>query len=129
MFVYPMPDFLIVNVWSKILKTHCSCILMYSVIFLPADRYYAVLMPLLTFVFPAWSQVYFFGTDPWTAWYISLFRWVLIVNGTWCVNSVAHSWGNKPYDRFVSCHWHYNQINLNFPRQRVSYIKFVLCFN
>ena len=117
-----MPDFLIVNVWSKILKTHCSCILMYCVIFLPVDRYYAVLMPLLTFVFPASGEVYFFGTDPWTAWYISLFRWVFILNVTWCVNSVAHLWGTKPYDRFVLYHWHYNQINLHFPRQRVSYI-------
>jgi stearoyl-CoA desaturase (Delta-9 desaturase) len=26
-------------------------------------------------------------------------RFILILNVTWSVNSVAHLWGNKPYDK------------------------------
>lgn len=30
---------------------------------------------------------------------IGLVRYVLNLNFTWSVNSVAHIWGNKPYDK------------------------------
>ncbi|KAJ9593734.1 hypothetical protein L9F63_014707, partial [Diploptera punctata] len=65
-------------------------------------RYYAVLMPLLTFILPTLLPIYLWGVEPWTAWYITMMRWIIIVNGTWCVNSVAHLWGSKPYDKYIN---------------------------
>lgn len=42
----------------------------------------------------------------WYAWnsvwigyfYFGVLRWVLLLHATWCVNSVAHLWGTKPYN-------------------------------
>ncbi|KAJ9593738.1 hypothetical protein L9F63_014711, partial [Diploptera punctata] len=61
-------------------------------------KYYPVLMPLLAFILPTLIPIYVWNTDPWTAWYGTLFRWVITVNGTWCVNSFAHLWGSRPYN-------------------------------
>jgi len=30
-----------------------------------------------------------------------LFRYVFSLNSTWLVNSAAHKWGNKPYDKNI----------------------------
>jgi stearoyl-CoA desaturase (delta-9 desaturase) len=32
----------------------------------------------------------------------TLFRYVFILNVTWLVNSAAHMFGNKPYDKFIT---------------------------
>ncbi|KAJ9598830.1 hypothetical protein L9F63_026635, partial [Diploptera punctata] len=61
-------------------------------------KYYPVLMPLLAFILPTLIPIYVWDVDPWTAWYGTLFRWVITVNGTWCVNSFAHLWGSRPYN-------------------------------
>ncbi|KAF6213876.1 hypothetical protein GE061_011601 [Apolygus lucorum] len=66
-------------------------------------KYYLYLMPIFTFILPAMVPVYFCGTDIWYAFYMySITRWTLVLHGTWCVNSVAHMIGCKPYDRFIS---------------------------
>lgn len=65
-------------------------------------RYYLILMPLLTFIIPTLVPVYLWNEDPWMAWYCTVFRWVLSLNCTWLVNSAAHMWGNKPYDKNIS---------------------------
>ena len=31
-----------------------------------------------------------------------LFRYLLLLHATWCVNSVAHFFGNKPYDKHIN---------------------------
>ncbi|PNF17902.1 Acyl-CoA Delta(11) desaturase [Cryptotermes secundus] len=65
-------------------------------------RYYYILMPLLTFIIPTLVPVFLWNEDPWMAWYSTMFRWVLALNCTWLVNSAAHMWGNKPYDKNIS---------------------------
>ncbi|XP_076686450.1 acyl-CoA Delta-9 desaturase-like [Andrena cerasifolii] len=65
-------------------------------------RYYSVLMPLLCFVMPTvlpvicwnetWSNAFFVPT---------VLRYVYALNATWLVNSAAHLYGNKPYDKFI----------------------------
>ncbi|KAJ4438247.1 hypothetical protein ANN_14186, partial [Periplaneta americana] len=66
-------------------------------------RTYLVTMPLLCFVIPAWIPVYFWGEDPWVSWYVaSIMRYTLSLNGTWLVNSAAHMWGTKPYDKNIT---------------------------
>ena len=63
-------------------------------------RYYAILMPLIAFVMPAYVPARFWGESGWTAWYIcSVARYVLSLHGTWLVNSAAHIWGTRPVDK------------------------------
>ncbi|XP_014289670.1 acyl-CoA Delta-9 desaturase [Halyomorpha halys] len=64
---------------------------------------YPVLMPLLCFVFPTWVPVKVWGEAPWASWYVAgILRYTLSLNGTWLVNSAAHIWGMKPYDKTIS---------------------------
>ncbi|XP_076174906.1 acyl-CoA Delta-9 desaturase isoform X2 [Ptiloglossa arizonensis] len=66
-------------------------------------KYYKIIMPLLCFVMPTvvpvvcwnetWSNAYFVP---------AILRYVFTLNITWLVNSAAHLFGNKPYDRFIN---------------------------
>lgn len=59
------------------------------------------------------SNLFCFGLPTlygWYAWdslwigyfYFGVLRWILLLHATWCVNSVAHIWGTKPYDERLS---------------------------
>ncbi|KAI8521645.1 stearoyl-CoA desaturase 5-like [Branchiostoma floridae x Branchiostoma belcheri] len=37
-----------------------------------------------------------------SAFFSAVLRYVLALNATWFVNSAAHMWGNKPYDKFIN---------------------------
>lgn len=66
----------------------------------PFSRYYLILMPLLSFVLPTVVAVKFWGESGWAAWYTcSMARYCFAVHGTWCINSVAHSFGTRPIDK------------------------------
>uniref|UniRef100_A0A182K1K4 Fatty acid desaturase domain-containing protein n=1 Tax=Anopheles christyi TaxID=43041 RepID=A0A182K1K4_9DIPT len=66
-------------------------------------RYYALLMPLFCFVLPTFLAYYYLDETFSNAWYVvAIFRYVLSLNATWLVNSAAHIWGTKPYDRNIS---------------------------
>ncbi|CAG9785488.1 unnamed protein product [Diatraea saccharalis] len=63
---------------------------------------YLFMMPLLCFIIPAAIPIYFWNEDPWTSWYIAaIWRYTLSLHFTWLVNSAAHIWGNKPYDKYI----------------------------
>lgn len=62
-------------------------------------KYYLYLMPLICFYIPTAVPVYFWGETWFNAWYINLFRYALTLNVTWLVNSAAHLYGHKPYDK------------------------------
>lgn len=62
-------------------------------------RNYHWFMPLCVFVGPTLFQWYVFGETLGVCWNLSLMRWCLIVNITWLLNSAAHMWGWKPYDK------------------------------
>ncbi|XP_073949447.1 acyl-CoA Delta-9 desaturase-like [Choristoneura fumiferana] len=63
---------------------------------------YLVVMPILCFLLPSWIPVYCWGEDPWTSWYVaSIWRYTMSLNFTWLVNSAAHIWGNKPFDKNI----------------------------
>lgn len=66
-------------------------------------KYYMILMPILCFVVPTVIPV-FYWNETWTnAWFVAtMFRYTLALNVTWLVNSAAHKWGDKPYDRFIN---------------------------
>ncbi|KAL4715467.1 hypothetical protein ACJJTC_009093 [Scirpophaga incertulas] len=63
---------------------------------------YLVVMPLICFIIPTWIPVYYWGENPWTSWYVAaMFRYTLALHCTWLVNSAAHIWGNKPFDKNI----------------------------
>lgn len=66
-------------------------------------KYYLLLMVVFCFIFPTAIPVYCWG-ETWTnAWFVAtMFRYVFTLNMTWLVNSAAHMWGGKPYDRFIN---------------------------
>ena len=56
-------------------------------------------MPLLCFVVPVWIPCYFWNEKFINAWYSNLARYAFSLNATWLVNSAAHMWGMRPYDK------------------------------
>lgn len=66
-------------------------------------RYHIPMTILLCFVVPTMIPYRFFGESRWNAFFVAaILRWVFQLNGTWLVNSAAHMWGQKPYDKFIS---------------------------
>lgn len=66
-------------------------------------KYYLLIMPFCCFVIPTMVPVYLWG-ETWTnAWFVAtLFRFTFTLNMTWLVNSAAHMWGLRPYDKFIN---------------------------
>lgn len=66
-------------------------------------KYYKVLMPLMCFVLPTAIPVYLWN-ETWSNGYFipAILRYVFTLNATWLVNSAAHLFGNRPYDRFIN---------------------------
>ncbi|XP_071440269.1 acyl-CoA Delta-9 desaturase-like [Hetaerina americana] len=66
-------------------------------------RTYLLVMPILCLILPTWIPCYYWNEDPWTSWYVCyVMRYTLSLNGTWLVNSAAHIWGTKPFDKNIS---------------------------
>ncbi|GJQ88586.1 hypothetical protein Trydic_g15712, partial [Trypoxylus dichotomus] len=64
------------------------------------DRHYIIMKTIFCFIVPTVILHYLFNED----WYTCvstqcIARYVLMLNFTWSVNSVAHFFGNKPYDK------------------------------
>ncbi len=65
-------------------------------VYVPSILVMCLLMPIVV----PW---YFWGESLANAFFIcAILRFTVTLNFTWCVNSVAHMWGNKPYDRHIS---------------------------
>lgn len=63
-------------------------------------RHYLWMMPLLTFVIPTIIPWYLTGESISNSWYFgTMTRYCISLHSTWLVNSAAHVWGSKPYDR------------------------------
>ncbi|XP_047106150.1 acyl-CoA Delta-9 desaturase-like [Schistocerca piceifrons] len=66
-------------------------------------RLYPVIMPLFCFVLPAWIPVALWGESGWVSWHLaSVLRYTVSLNITWCINSVAHVFGHRPFDKSIS---------------------------
>lgn len=58
---------------------------------------------LVCFVAPTFIPWYFWGESLVNSYFIcTLLRYCASLNATWLVNSLAHLYGNKPYDRFIN---------------------------
>lgn len=65
--------------------------------------YWMILMPLFCFILPTVIPPMFWNETWSNAWFVpAILRYTCVLNATWCVNSVAHIWGNKPYDKNVT---------------------------
>ncbi|XP_075974459.1 acyl-CoA Delta-9 desaturase-like [Anticarsia gemmatalis] len=65
-------------------------------------RYYRIIAPLACFVIPPYVAT-LWGESPWNAFFVcAMFRYAYTLNGTWLVNSAAHIWGTKPYDKNIN---------------------------
>lgn len=56
-------------------------------------------MLLLCFVLPTFIPVIFFNESFVVALHANIFRYVWVLNSTWSVNSAAHIWGMKPFNK------------------------------
>ncbi|TMW54346.1 hypothetical protein DOY81_000619 [Sarcophaga bullata] len=66
-------------------------------------KYYMLLMPLLCFLLPTVIPMYFWNETFINSWFVAtMFRWCFILNVTWLVNSAAHKFGGKPYDKYIN---------------------------
>ncbi|KAJ8919212.1 hypothetical protein NQ315_012200 [Exocentrus adspersus] len=66
------------------------------------DRYYMILMPLTCFIFPTLAPMYLWNETFLNAFCVNIFRYIYTLNATWLVNSAAHIYGHKPYDRYIN---------------------------
>ncbi|XP_030059373.1 stearoyl-CoA desaturase [Microcaecilia unicolor] len=66
-------------------------------------RFYKTSVLLMCFITPTVVPWYFWGESLKNAFYISaIWRYALTLNFTWLVNSAAHMYGNRPYDKFIN---------------------------
>ena len=66
-------------------------------------RYYKTCAILCCFVIPTIVPHLCWGESLWNAYFLAaILRYVLSLNATWLVNSAAHTWGSKPYDKFIN---------------------------
>ncbi|XP_063243808.1 acyl-CoA Delta-9 desaturase [Bacillus rossius redtenbacheri] len=66
-------------------------------------RLYVPLFALLVIAMPVLVPWYFWGESLWASFFIAFnFRFCVTLNIAFFVNSVAHMWGNRPYDKDIS---------------------------
>ncbi|XP_050054934.1 acyl-CoA Delta-9 desaturase-like [Aphis gossypii] len=66
-------------------------------------KYFWFLITWACFIIPTLIPVYCWGETWRNSWYVAvLLRYTLTLNAIWLVNSAAHAWGGKPYDRFIN---------------------------
>lgn len=66
-------------------------------------RWYIPLFVLLTIALPVGIPCYFWSESLWISFWVNFnFRFCINLNIAFCVNSVAHTWGQKPYDKNIS---------------------------
>ncbi|XP_054155192.1 acyl-CoA Delta(11) desaturase-like [Oppia nitens] len=64
--------------------------------------FYIPLLGLIWAAFPTYIPYLLWGESLWNSWFICvMLRYAATLNLTWCVNSAAHMWGMKPYDKDI----------------------------
>ncbi|KAF5300598.1 hypothetical protein FQR65_LT19066 [Abscondita terminalis] len=62
-------------------------------------KYYFYVMPIVCFILPTFLPMYLWDETFTNAYSINILRYVLSLNSTLAVNSFAHRFGSKPYDK------------------------------
>ncbi|CAG2116801.1 unnamed protein product, partial [Medioppia subpectinata] len=64
--------------------------------------FYIPLLALIWAAIPTFIPHYYWGETLWNSWFVCvMLRYCGAVNLTWCVNSAAHLYGMKPYDKSI----------------------------
>lgn len=64
-------------------------------------RFYKTFVLMFCFILPSVIPM-LWGEKLYTAFYLSLLRYCYTLHVTWCINSVAHMWGFRPYDKNIN---------------------------
>eukprot|EP00092_Neocalanus_flemingeri_P070352 GFUD01086334.1.p1 GENE.GFUD01086334.1~~GFUD01086334.1.p1 ORF type:complete len:341 (-),score=74.27 GFUD01086334.1:156-1178(-) len=64
-------------------------------------KYYIPSFLLCCFILPTILPCILWGECLYTAYFMAVLRYLLVLHVTWIVNSVAHFFGNKPYDKTI----------------------------
>ncbi|XP_017778811.1 PREDICTED: acyl-CoA Delta(11) desaturase [Nicrophorus vespilloides] len=66
-------------------------------------RLYPVLFALFVIILPVFMPVYLWNETIWNSFWVNFnTRFCITLNIAFFVNSVAHMWGQKPYDKYIS---------------------------
>ncbi|RWS05522.1 stearoyl-CoA desaturase 5-like protein [Dinothrombium tinctorium] len=66
-------------------------------------RYYIPLMVLFCFLIPTFIPHWLWGETKWNAFFVcAILRYCYTLHMTWLVNSAAHMWGRRPYDKHIN---------------------------
>ncbi|CAL8145716.1 unnamed protein product [Orchesella dallaii] len=65
-------------------------------------KYFKWLTFLIAFLGPWYIPIRMWREDEWISWNLVLVRYMFTLNITWCINSVAHLWGHRPYDKNIN---------------------------
>nr|XP_057915267.1 stearoyl-CoA desaturase b [Doryrhamphus excisus] len=66
-------------------------------------RHYQLSVVILCFLVPTLVPWYLWGESLLVGYLLpGLLRYTMVLNATWLVNSAAHMWGNRPYDRNIN---------------------------
>lgn len=66
-------------------------------------KWYLPLVLLFCFLLPTMVPMYCWGESLTVSWFFGVqFRFCVILHWTWLVNSAAHMWGNRPYDKTIN---------------------------
>ncbi|CAI6369270.1 unnamed protein product [Macrosiphum euphorbiae] len=66
-------------------------------------KYYLWLVPLVTFLIPSFIPYWLWQERFWYAFVVvGVTRYMISLHFTWLVNSAAHIWGTKPYDKNIT---------------------------
>lgn len=85
--------------FKKKLKTIDISDLMADPLLVFQDKYYYFVMPLITFVLPTLIPIVLWNETFLNAFCVNVLQFICTVHTTGFINSVAHLWGSKPYDR------------------------------
>lgn len=83
----------------KFVRNRLIITFMSNVLNILIHRYYVILMLITAFVFPTWICTEFFREPFWVAFNMQILRNVISLHVTWSINSFAHFYGNKPFDK------------------------------
>ncbi|KAF5300599.1 hypothetical protein FQR65_LT09131 [Abscondita terminalis] len=65
-------------------------------------KYYFYVMPIMCFLIPIFLPMYLWEESFSNAYAINTLRYLITLHSTMAINSVAHRWGNKPYEKNIS---------------------------
>lgn len=61
-------------------------------------KHYLIMSLTMCFLVPTLAYYFIVGTSLWAAFCLSFTNYACLLNATWCVNSICHMFGSRPYN-------------------------------